>query len=60
MALRKHISKPVKDYVWAIERGYAPKEIPARPIVAPTLVNFREAFRARVALALNDLKGTWK
>jgi hypothetical protein len=57
---KKHITKPVNEYVWAIERGYTPKKIPPRPIVAPTLVEFREVFKNKVTAAMNDMKGTWK
>lgn len=57
---KKHITKSVKEYVWAIERGYAPKKIPPRPIVAPTLVEFRESFKEKVNAAMLDMKGTWK
>jgi hypothetical protein len=55
---KKHVSKDVRKYVWSLERGYG--NIPARPLVQPTLEEFREVFKAKIDKARQDILGVWK
>jgi hypothetical protein len=57
-SLKKHISKDVRKYTWSLERGYG--DIPARPLVQPTLEEFEKVFEAKIDKARQDILGVWE
>ena len=58
--LKRHISKPTNKYVWSLEHGYAPRNIPARPLVQPTLAEYTPLFLLKIEKVKAAIKGVWK
>jgi len=54
------IVRDPKIYGWAVERGYAPKKIPPRPLFGLSLLDFQKKFKDKVAKARMTILAEWK
>jgi hypothetical protein len=54
------IQKDPKIYGWAVERGYAPKKIPKRPLFGLSLIDFQKKFIDKIAKARMTILAEWK
>ena len=53
------IIKDPKKYGWAVERGYAPKKIPPRPLFGLSLIDFQKKFIDKIAKARMTILAEW-
>jgi hypothetical protein len=64
MARTKRRKKPVpkdpKIYGYAVEYGYPPKDIPARPLFGNTLNDYKETFAKKVLRARGLILAAWR
>ena len=54
------IVRDPKIYEWAIERGYAPKKIPSRPLFGLSLIDFQKKFKDKIVKARMTILSEWK
>jgi len=54
------ITKDPKIYGWAVERGYAKKKIPKRPLFELSLAFFQKKFINKIAKARMFILAEWK
>ena len=54
------IVRDPKIYGWAVERGYAPKKIPPRPLFGLSLIDFQKKFINKIAKARMFILAEWK
>jgi hypothetical protein len=57
--VKKKNDRPVNAYVWSLEYGYLPRGIPERPLVRPTLKEYKETFRQKVTKAKTTFREIW-
>mgnify|MGYP001163237895 CR=1 FL=1 len=54
------IVRDPKIYGWAVERGYAPKKIPKRPLFELSLAFYQKKFIDKVTKARMAILAEWK
>lgn len=54
------IQRDPRIYGWAVERGYAPKKIPSRPLFGLSLIDFQKKFIDKIAKARMTILAEWK
>jgi hypothetical protein len=54
------IVRDPKIYGWAVERGYAPKKIPPRPLFGLSLIDFQKKFINKITKARMTILAEWK
>ncbi|MFA5394423.1 MAG: hypothetical protein WC346_00205 [Methanogenium sp.] len=58
--MKKPGNRAVNLYVWSIEFGFSPQGIPERPLVRPSLIEYRKTFQQKILKAKTTFKEIWR
>jgi hypothetical protein len=59
MARKPPKVKDPKEYAYAVEKGYAPQNIPPRPLFGNSLRDYTKTFTAKVVKARQVILAAW-
>jgi hypothetical protein len=59
MARKPPKVKDPKEYIYAIEKGYSPSNIPPRPLFGRSLEDYERTFKSKVEKARTAILAAW-
>jgi hypothetical protein len=60
MARKPAVPKDPKKYAFAVEKGFAPRNIPSRPLFGRSLMEFEKKFKDKIEKARMQILASWR